>query len=84
MEFSSLFALDSNELDQVSCVTHSIDTGDHRQIIQLPQWVPYSLRSTLQQLIREMLTRCCSPVIKSMGKPSCPCIKEGWIYPILR
>ena len=43
-EYSQLFALSSAELGCTSLIEHSIDTGDHLLIKQLPRRVCHSLR----------------------------------------
>ena len=54
-KYSELFALSSSELGRTSLVEHSINTGDHLPIKQLPRRVPYFLRAKVSQHVEEML-----------------------------
>ena len=54
-EYSELFALNSAELGCTTLIEHSINTGDHQPIKQLPRRVPHSLRAKVSQHVQEML-----------------------------
>ena len=54
-KYSELFALNSAELGCTTLSEHSIDTGDHQPIKQLPRRVPHSLRAKVLQHVQEML-----------------------------
>lgn len=69
-KFSSLFALNGDELGQKSLVTHKINTGDHRPIKQQPCRLPFALCQHVQQLTGKMFERGvitpCSPWASSV------------------
>ena len=46
---------DSSELGRTSLVEHSISTGDHLPIKQLPRRIPHFLRAKVSQHVEEML-----------------------------
>ena len=54
-EYSELFAHNSTELGCTTLIEHSINTGDHQPIKQLPRRVPHSLRAKVSQHVQEML-----------------------------
>ena len=49
-----MFALDNSELGKTSIVRHSIDTGDHKPIKQLPYQTPIIRRETIRRMVGEM------------------------------
>ena len=56
-EFSSLFALNDDELGQKSLVTHKINIGDHRPIKRQPCRLPFALCQHVQQLTGKMFEK---------------------------
>ena len=54
-KYSELFALSSTELGCTSLIEHSINTGDHLPIKQLPRRVPHFLKTKVSQHVQEML-----------------------------
>ena len=54
-KYSELFALSSTELGCTSLIEHSINTGDHPPIKQLPRRVPHFLKTKVSQHVQEML-----------------------------
>ena len=65
-ENADVFALDPSELGSTDLVVHSIDTGSHPPIRQLPRRMPFSLRHKVTELIQEMLD---NHVIESSKSP---------------
>ena len=55
--FADVFALGHAELGTTALTQHSIDTGDHPPIRQPPRRVSFSLRRTVDGLIKEMLSQ---------------------------
>jgi len=54
-EYSDVFALDSSELGTTDIVTHVINTGEHSPICQPMRRTPFALRSTVNNMVDEML-----------------------------
>ena len=52
---SNVFALDDGELGRTELAEHSIDTGDHSPIQQLPRRLPFAVRRTVDDMINQML-----------------------------
>ena len=71
-KYRELFALNSVELGCTTLIEHSIDTGDHQPIKQLPRRVPHSLRAKVLQHVQEMLEQ---EVVKPSHSP--------WASPIV-
>ena len=65
--YGDVFALDSSELGTTDAVTHSIDTGDHRQVREQVRHSPFALRATVDKLIKEMMEQ---QVIEPSSSPS--------------
>ena len=55
LAFEDTFAMDENELGCAHNVAHTIDTGDHQPIRQLPRRVPFTLRGKVEQMVEKML-----------------------------
>ena len=55
IEYSDVFAKDPSELGRTNVVQHTIDTGTHPPIKQLPHRTPFSLRKRTEELIESML-----------------------------
>ena len=51
-EFSDVFVLTPAELGQTELVRHTINTGDHPLIKQLPHWTPFAWRRQIEQIIK--------------------------------
>ena len=67
-EFSDVFAISAEELGHTELVQHTINTGDHPPIKQLPHHTPFALRGQIEQMIAKMLeqgviTTSSSPVV---------------------
>ena len=71
-KFQTLFTLHSFELGCTDVVQHSIDTDGHPPIKQCARRVPFSLRSTIDKLVDEMLQQ-------GVIKPS----KSPWASPVV-
>ena len=54
-EFSDVFALTPAELGHTELVQHTINTGDHSPIKQLPHRTPFALRRQTEEMIAKML-----------------------------
>ena len=54
-EFPDVFALTSAELGHTELVQHTINTGDHQSVKQLPHQTPFALRGQTEQMIAKML-----------------------------
>ena len=66
VKFSDVFALEPSELGHTDVVQHTIDTGTHQPIRQLPYRAPFSLRKRTEELIESMLKQ---GVIKNSNSP---------------
>jgi len=71
-ENADVFALDPSELGSTDLVTHTIDTGDHTPIRQLPRRMPFSLRTKVVELVQGMLDQ-------GIVEPS----KSSWASPVV-
>ena len=54
-EFSDVFAVNAEELGHTELVQHTINTGDHPPIKQLPHRTPFALKGQIEQMIAKML-----------------------------
>ena len=52
---SYVFALSSTELGRTSLIEHSINTGEHPPIKQLPRRVPHFSKTKVSQHVQKML-----------------------------
>ena len=78
--FSDVFALDSSELGSTELVTHTIDTSDYvgRPVRQLARQTPFTLRTKVDQLVKEMLYQ--KVVEPSSSLWACPIVlKDGGV-----
>ena len=66
IEYSDVFAKDPSELGRTNVVQHTIDTGTHPPIKQLPHRTPFSLRKRTEELIESMLKQ---GVITNLNSP---------------
>ena len=55
IKYNDVFAKDPSELGRTNVVQHTIDTGTHPPIKQLPHRTPFSLRKWTEELIESML-----------------------------
>ena len=53
--FNDVFALDQFKLGRTDLIKHSIDSGGHVPVKQLPYRTPFSLRGKMEEMIRQML-----------------------------
>ena len=53
-EYARLFANGDLDLGSMDVVMHTIDTGDHPAIRQPPRRIPFSLRSHVEKMIKQM------------------------------
>ena len=72
LQASDVFALDADQLGQVTEVCHTIDTGGSAPVQQTPRRIPFSLRSGITSMINEMLG---AGVIRESSSP--------WASPIV-
>ena len=54
-KFHDVFAMDLSELGRTDAVQHTIDTGTHQPIRQLPHRAPFALRKRTEELIESMM-----------------------------
>ena len=54
---NDLFATDSTELGRTDVVKHHIDTGDSHPIKQFPRRVPFALRCTIEEMVKDMTSQ---------------------------
>ena len=72
LKASDVFALDTDQLGQVTEMCHTIDTGNSTPVQQTPRRIPFSLRSGVTSMINEMLG---AGVIRESSSP--------WASPIV-
>ena len=72
LKASDVFALDTDQLGQVTEMCHTIDTGNSAPVQQTPRRIPFSLRSGVTSMINEMLG---AGVIRESSSP--------WASPIV-
>ena len=56
-EFNEVFALDPMEVGRTDLVQHTINTGEHGPVKQIPRRIPFSLRKKVGELVDEMLDK---------------------------
>lgn len=66
-----LFALDDTELSQTMLTDHTIHTGDHPPIRQLPRREAFAVRPVIRQMVQDMINK---GIVQPSSSPCSPIV----------